>query len=181
MNFICHTDRIKINLKDYTHRCTRMLVTICCNPHQTFRIYFVAITYRISSVRRPDWLLSIKYTCYLKSFIPPNHLYIKLFMCAAVMGHAVSQLAEELRYMPKFIVVIILPAALWLWVDSTSNRNEYQAYFLGSKGGRCIWLTTLPLSWADRLETWEPQTPRTLMKREGIVYFKQVYQQSKLY
>jgi hypothetical protein len=27
-------------------------------------------------------------------------------------------------------------------VDSASNRNEYQEYFLGSKGGRCVGLTT---------------------------------------
>ena len=35
-------------------------------------------------------------------------------------------------------------------VDSTSNRNEYRAYFLGGKGGRCVRLTThhhpVPLS-----------------------------------
>ena len=29
-------------------------------------------------------------------------------------------------------------------VDSASNRNEYQEYFLGVKGGRCVRLTTLP-------------------------------------
>jgi hypothetical protein len=27
-------------------------------------------------------------------------------------------------------------------VDSASNRNEYQEYFLGGKGGRCVGLTT---------------------------------------
>jgi hypothetical protein len=32
------------------------------------------------------------------------------------------------------------------WVDSDSNRNEYQEHFLGCKGGRCIELTTLPPS-----------------------------------
>ena len=26
-------------------------------------------------------------------------------------------------------------------VDSASNRNEYQEYFLGGKGGRCVRLT----------------------------------------
>jgi len=31
-------------------------------------------------------------------------------------------------------------------VDSASNRNEYQVYFLGCKGGRCVRLTTLPPS-----------------------------------
>ena len=33
-------------------------------------------------------------------------------------------------------------------VDSASNRNEYQEYFLGVKSGRCLRLTTLPPSWA---------------------------------
>jgi hypothetical protein len=27
-------------------------------------------------------------------------------------------------------------------VDLASNRNEYQEYFLGGKGGRCVGLTT---------------------------------------
>jgi len=44
-------------------------------------------------------------------------------------------------------------------VDSASNRNEYQEYFLGSKGGRCIQLTTLPISCADWLEIWRTQPP----------------------
>jgi len=30
-------------------------------------------------------------------------------------------------------------------VDLPSNRNEYQEYFLRSKGGRCVGLTTLRL------------------------------------
>ena len=33
-------------------------------------------------------------------------------------------------------------------VDSASNRNEHQDYFLGGKGGRCVSLTTLPPSCA---------------------------------
>ena len=33
-------------------------------------------------------------------------------------------------------------------VGSASNRNEYQEYFHGGKGGRCVWLTTLPPSCA---------------------------------
>jgi hypothetical protein len=31
-------------------------------------------------------------------------------------------------------------------VDSVSNINEYQEYFLGDKGGRCVGLTSLPTS-----------------------------------
>jgi len=33
-------------------------------------------------------------------------------------------------------------------VDSASNRNEYQEFFLGGKKSQCIRLTTLPPSWA---------------------------------
>ena len=33
-------------------------------------------------------------------------------------------------------------------VDSASNRNECQGYFLGVKSGRCVRLTTLPQFWA---------------------------------
>jgi len=47
-------------------------------------------------------------------------------------------------------------------VDSASNRNEYQEYFLVGKEGRCVGLTTLPPSCADCIEIWEPQFPGTL-------------------
>jgi len=47
-------------------------------------------------------------------------------------------------------------------VDSASNRNEYQAYFVACKGGRCVRLTTLPPSCVDCLEIWKPQPPGTL-------------------
>jgi hypothetical protein len=33
-------------------------------------------------------------------------------------------------------------------VESASNRNEYQEYFLGGKSGRCVRLTNLPPSCA---------------------------------
>jgi len=33
-------------------------------------------------------------------------------------------------------------------VDSASNRNEYQVFFLGGKGGQCVRLSTLPPSCA---------------------------------
>jgi hypothetical protein len=63
----------------------------------------------------------------------------------------------------EFFIDIILPAALLApGVDSASNRNEYQEYFLWGKGGRCVGLTTLPSSCADFLEIWEPQPPGTL-------------------
>jgi len=61
-------------------------------------------------------------------------------------------------------------------VDSASNRNEYQEYFLGGKVGRCLGLTTLPPSCADCLQnlgvstsSWNPQgLSRPVM---GLLYF----------
>ena len=46
-------------------------------------------------------------------------------------------------------------------VDSSSNINEYQEYFVGIKGGRCVGLTTLPLSRTYCLAIWEPQPAGT--------------------
>jgi hypothetical protein len=49
-----------------------------------------------------------------------------------------------------------------LGVDSASNRNEYQEYFLESKGSRCVGLTTLPHPCADCLDLGEPHPPGNL-------------------
>jgi hypothetical protein len=48
--------------------------------------------------------------------------------------------------------------------DSASNRNEYQEFFLGGKGGQCVGLTTLPPSCADCLEIWEPRDPKGMSR-----------------
>jgi len=53
-------------------------------------------------------------------------------------------------------------------VDSASNRNEYNEYFLGDKEVRCVGLTTLPPSCADCLEILEPQPPGTLRACPGL-------------
>ena len=55
-----------------------------------------------------------------------------------------------------------------LGADSVSNRNEYQEYFLGGKGGRYVGLTNLPPSCADCLEIWEPQPPGNLRACPGL-------------
>ena len=53
-------------------------------------------------------------------------------------------------------------------VDSASNRNEYQEYFVRDKGGRCVGMTTLSPSCADCLEICEPQPPGTLRACPGL-------------
>jgi hypothetical protein len=45
---------------------------------------------------------------------------------------------------------------------STRLPNEYREYLLGSKGGRCLGLRSLPPSCANSLEIWEPQRPGAL-------------------
>jgi len=47
-------------------------------------------------------------------------------------------------------------------LKETSTRNTN---FLGGKGGQCVGLTTLPPSYADCLEIWEPHPPGTLWAR----------------
>ena len=51
---------------------------------------------------------------------------------------------------------------------SASNRNEYQEYFLGGKGGRCVGPKTLAPSSADCPEIREPQPPETLWAYPGL-------------
>jgi len=93
--------------------------------------------------------------------------------------HAVAQFVEALRYKLEGrgfdslwcrwnFYWHIPPAAYGPGVDSASNRNEYQEYFLRGKGGRCLRLTTLPPYCADYLEIWEPQTPGILRACPGL-------------
>jgi len=65
----------------------------------------------------------------------------------------------------EFFIDINLLAALW---PLASSINEYQEYFLGVKGNRCVRLTTLLPSFADCLEIWEPQPPGTLRACPGL-------------
>jgi len=66
----------------------------------------------------------------------------------------------------EFFIDINSPVALW--VDSASSRNEYQEYFLGGKGDRCGWLTTLPTSCTECLEIWEPRPSGTFRDSPGL-------------
>jgi len=96
------------------------------------------------------------------------------------MGHTVAQSIEALCCKPegcRFDLWLChwnfsLTWSFWLpcvpWVNSASNRNEYQEYFLGGKGGWCTGLTTLPLTSTDCLEIWEPYHSGTFRVCPGL-------------
>ena len=59
------------------------------------------------------------------------------------------------------------------------NRNKYHEHFLWGKGGRLVGLTTLPTSYADCLEIWEPHPPGTHRacnkSGQGLLYLRNFY------
>jgi hypothetical protein len=55
-------------------------------------------------------------------------------------------------------------------VESASNRQEYQEYFLGGKGSQCTVLKTSPPSCTDFLAIWVPQPPEALKSWKGIAF-----------
>jgi len=69
-----------------------------------------------------------------------------------------------------FFIDINIPAALWPWGWLTQPLIEMSTrnIFWGGKGGRCVWLTTLPPSYAHCLEIWEPYSPGTLKACPGL-------------
>ena len=77
-----------------------------------------------------------------------THLNVIPFKTIRKVWHAIAQLVETLRYKPEgrgfdsrwchlnFSLTQSFRPHYGLGVDSASNRNEYQEYFLGGKGGR---------------------------------------------
>jgi hypothetical protein len=53
-------------------------------------------------------------------------------------------------------------SALWPWGQLSLYLKWVPGVFPMGKGGRCIGLTTLPPSYADSFEIWEPGPPGTL-------------------
>jgi len=96
-----------------------------------------------------------------------------LLTSQTITGHAVVQLVEALCYKLEGSGFdsrwcrwnFSLTWSYWPHygpgVDSASNSNEYQEYFLRGKGGRSVELTLPPLCF-DCPEIWEPQPPGTL-------------------
>ena len=56
----------------------------------------------------------------------------------------------------EFFIDIILPSALWPRGWHGLQQKWIPGIFLGGKGSQCVRLTTLPPSYANRLEIWEP-------------------------
>jgi hypothetical protein len=70
-----------------------------------------------------------------------------------------SDMVEAMCYKPECFVLnsrsrLGFLIDIILLVNSASNRNEYQEYFLQVKGGQCIELTTLPPLYAKCLKIW---------------------------
>ena len=97
-----------------------------------------------------------------------------------IYGHALVQLVEALRYQSaghgfdsrwyhwNFSLTQFFRPLYGPGVDSASNRNQYQEYFLEGTGGWCLGLTTLPPSCAASLEIWEPHLLGKRMACPGL-------------
>jgi len=81
---------------------------------------------------------------------------------AVTTGAALKHLVEALHYKPEGRGFDSFRQHRFPGVESASNSIEYQEYFLVDKGGRCVGLMTLPPSFADYLEIWDPYPPGTL-------------------
>jgi hypothetical protein len=100
-------------------------------------------------------------------------------------GYAELHLVEALRYKPegrgfdsrwrlKIFLNLTFRPHYDRVVDTASNRNEHQRFFLRRKDGRCVGLTILPPSRADSLNILETSTfwsPRGLSRPvQGYLY-----------
>jgi hypothetical protein len=100
--------------------------------------------------------------------------------CYGTWRHAVAHLVEALRYNPEgrrfdsrwCHMNVSLTQSFRLHygprVYSASNRNEYQEYFRGDKGGWCVGLTTLPPSCVDLFLNLVASNSGTLRVCRGI-------------
>ena len=91
----------------------------------------------------------------------------------SILVHAVAQLVEALLYKPEGRGFVSrwchsnVSLTLWPWCRLSLWQKWVPEIFRGGKGGRCVGLTTLPLSFADCFEIWDPQSPGTLMACPG--------------
>ena len=75
-------------------------------------------------------------------------------------GTALQAGRSRVRFLTVSLISFFCPH-YGLILGSATNRNVYQEYFLGSKGGQCVELPNFPPSFADFLDIWEPQPSGT--------------------
>jgi hypothetical protein len=89
-------------------------------------------------------------------------------VCSSIAGWGIVLQARKSRvWFPirplGLFTDLILPLHYDLGVNSDSNRNEYQGYLWGGKGGQGVGLTTFPPTWVECLEnlavstSWSPK------------------------
>jgi hypothetical protein len=99
-----------------------------------------------------------------------------IFKCEAhggAVGRATVQAGRTWAQFPlslEFVIDKILSAALWPWDNSASDRNEYEEYFLGCKGGWYNGLMILPPSCAYCLEIWSLNLVEPSRPVHGLLY-----------
>jgi hypothetical protein len=81
-------------------------------------------------------------------------ILVGLYVSAPILHNLMS------IYVPKYVLCVPTRSCqlqevyflLCMYFIDGPNRNEYQGYLLGHKGGRCVRLITLPPSCTKRLE-----------------------------
>ena len=149
----------------YCSACLGILfVSILCMCCSHFSLYcFISLSMVIIKGSNKRWQYAKEIICLLFWC----HTYVKGVTCHTfkqiyrrfpdtvfpVKGHAVAQLVEALCYKPEghgfdsrwchwnFSLTSSFHPHYGPVVNSASNRNRYQEYFLGGLGGRCVRLT----------------------------------------
>jgi len=122
----------------------------------------IAVNYNVQFTFRTTECADIK--------LPSLHTFI--MFGAWIRGCTVAQLVEALRYKPVGCGFDSLwcPSGRTMDLGLTQPLTKMSTRNIswGSKGSRCVGLTTLPPSCANCLEIWEPQPPGTLRACPGL-------------
>ena len=181
-----------LNIHKHAHSCTASTCVIsttfvCCAVDRTWRKQTVCSTGFAEMQTHHEFMyfttsydqITVLFPSACCMSYPTQPLPQLINLTILYLGYAMAHLVKALRYKPEGQGFdsrwchwnFSLTQSFWQrygpGVDSASNRNEYQKYFLGGKGGWCVRLTTLPPSCADCLEIWEPQPPGTLRACPG--------------